>query len=240
MTDKPQQTQLSIGFDQDESYRAEDYIFATDDLYNDATYRHFDGIDDWQHNGVYLYGEQGCGKTHFIKTVMAKDASRAWQYLTLNDFLTDKDEILSAPDVKPIVIDNCDKAFGDTEKEEALFHFYNLYQSKNVAFILIGENVPRDDFIVTKDLLSRLRTLPKMGLSNPNDGLLTMIAFKLFSDKQLRVDKTVIDYILKRSERSIYALKNLIAIIDKVAIEQKRNITVPFIRDIVNAMDTEI
>lgn len=239
MTDTPKQTQFSIGFDQTESYRAEDYIFAKDDLYNDTTYRHFDAVDTWQHNGVYLYGDRGCGKTHFIKHFMAQDQKRDWHYCMLNDFLTHKETILGTVDVKPLIIDNVDQAFGAEQTEEALFHLYNFYNGRDIKFILIGEDVPRDDVIRTKDLLSRLRTLPKMRLSNANDDVLNMIAFKLFSDKQLRVDTTVIDYILKRSERSIYALKSLIAIIDKTAIEQRRNITVPFVRDIVNGLNPE-
>ena len=55
---------------------------------------------------------------------------------------------------------------------------------------------------------------------------------KLFFDRQLKVDHDVIIFLLKRIERSFESLNNIVRKLDNAALDQKRKITIPFVRNV--------
>jgi len=81
-----------------------------------------------------------------------------------------------------------------------------------------------------RDLSSRLRTAPSVEISGPDDTLLAAILVKLFADRQITIDHAVLDYVVPRIERSFAALQTFVAAADKKALEDKRRITVPLAR----------
>ena len=64
----------------------------------------------------------------------------------------------------------------------------------------------------------------------PDDTLITAVLVKQFTDRQLKVDVEVISYMLTRMERSFDAARRVVGAIDDLALEERRNITVPLVR----------
>jgi chromosomal replication initiation ATPase DnaA len=64
-------------------------------------------------------------------------------------------------------------------------------------------------------------------LHEPDADLLRQVLVKLFADRQLTVDKVVIDYLLVRMERSLSAALALVAALDREALATARPITRP-------------
>ena len=60
----------------------------------------------------------------------------------------------------------------------------------------------------------------------PDEALLARVMLKLFADRQLKVPEGVIPYLVVRMERSFSAAERLVAAIDGLALQQKRNISV--------------
>jgi chromosomal replication initiation ATPase DnaA len=75
------------------------------------------------------------------------------------------------------------------------------------------------------DLVSRLRALPVVELAAPDDTLLRAVLVKLFVDRQLAVDESLIRYLVARIERSFAAARAAVAALDREALRQRRPVT---------------
>ncbi|MEC7028278.1 MAG: DNA replication protein, partial [Pseudomonadota bacterium] len=71
----------------------------------------------------------------------------------------------------------------------------------------------------------------------PDDTLLAVLLVKLFADRQLQIGADVLNYILPRMERSFAAAYELVEAADKLALAEKRGISVPLVRRVLMARD---
>ncbi len=87
----------------------------------------------------------------------------------------------------------------------------------------------------TADLLSRLRLAPIVSLGAPDLDLTQAVLFKLFSDRQLAVDPSVVSYVALRIERSLDAARAIVAALDREALARGKRVTramaAEFLRD---------
>ena len=77
--------------------------------------------------------------------------------------------------------------------------------------------------IALPDLASRLRAIPAVTLSAPDDALLRAVIVKLFADRQLGVDENLVAYLVARIERSFPAARAAVDRLDREAMRQKRS-----------------
>ncbi|HEY6023144.1 MAG TPA: chromosomal replication initiator DnaA, partial [Pseudolabrys sp.] len=109
--------------------------------------------------------------------------------------------------------------------ERALFHFLNLAREHG-AFVLITSRSPLPTFPVTiRDLASRMRALPSVTLTSPDDVLLRMLIVKLATDRQIAMDETLVNYLANRIERSFAAARAAVYRLDEEAMRQQRPVT---------------
>jgi chromosomal replication initiation ATPase DnaA len=76
-----------------------------------------------------------------------------------------------------------------------------------------------------RDLRSRLRALPMVSLSPPDDQLLRALIVKFSADRQLAIDEAVVSYLVSRIERSSAAARRAIELLDSEALRQGRPVT---------------
>ena len=142
-------------------------------------------------------------------------------------------------DKVPHLVSNGALAIEDMDRgerdEAALFHLLNLAREKR-AFLLITCETPPDRWSLrTPDLLSRLRLAPSVALEAPDDALLKAVLVKLFVDRQLVVDTTVVDYIALRIERSLAKASELVALLDREALSRGRRVSRAIAAEILGA-----
>ena len=87
--------------------------------------------------------------------------------------------------------------------EVALFHLLNLAREQTAYLLLSARETPVRWPIRLPDLASRVRALPIIELTAPDDALLRAVMIKLFADRQLAVDESLIAYLIMRIERII-------------------------------------
>ena len=84
------------------------------------------------------------------------------------------------------------------------------------------------------DLSSRIKTFYFIEIFKPDDYLIMNLIIKLFNDRQLNLkNHEIINYITKRIDRSFDSVYNLINKIDNYSLSQKREITIPLIKEII-------
>jgi chromosomal replication initiation ATPase DnaA len=174
---------------------------------------------DWSAPVAVLSGPPGSGKTH-LAHIWADRAGA--EFLTL-DRLRETDRPPLTPGSAVVVED----VGMDDVPERALFHLFNAAKETG-ASVLITSRMPVSDWRVgLPDLRSRLRMAVPLALDTPDDELLRKVLVKLFADRQLIVEKAVIDYLLVRIERSLSAAAAVVEAIDREALAAGRSITRP-------------
>jgi len=109
--------------------------------------------------------------------------------------------------------------------ERALFHLLNLAREEGAFLLLTARSAPAGWKLAIPDLASRLKALPVVALTAPDDVLLRGVLVKLFADRQLAVDESLVGFLVKRIERSIAAARAVVAMLDEEAMRQKRPLT---------------
>ena len=67
---------------------------------------------------------------------------------------------------------------------------------------------------------SRVNSCVSIGIKLPSDDLISVILTKNFSDKQIKVEKKHIDYIIKRIDRSYEKISQFILTLDKYSLKK--------------------
>ena len=179
---------------------------------------------NWYSNGVVIYGESGVGKTH-IASLWAQTANAVY---ILKTGLNSDPRVLFDTECN-FVIDDFDD-FLRGKNYDWMFHFFNIAKEKGRSFLLVSEKHPSLWHIPLNDLRSRLLTLPTINLKNPEDELLLKIAKKLTKDLEIKISANTLKYILKFVDRNVSSISHILKTLDKLSLQQRKPITIPFIR----------
>lgn len=188
---------------------------------------------DWYgNNGIVVLGDKCSGKTHLSWLFSEKSGAKVYRISEI------KDEIFS--DIVPIesalVIDDIDKAVGDYEMEENLFHIINYAIECNTKmFFTISKPLVNLDFKIV-DLKTRLLSFPVANIYVPDDDLLKALLVKQFMERGIIVAPDVIEFIVKHIERNPSSVKELVEMADLLSFEEKKRITIPFVKKIIEEM----
>ena len=204
--------QLALALDHAESLAREDFLSGPS---NAQALALIDSWPGWTHRTVMLTGPEGSGKSHLAAIWAQAAGARRIAARAL-----DEAAVPSALATGALVVE--DVAAGAFD-ERALFHLLNLAR-EDAAFVLLTARTALMS-VAIRDLGSRLKALPVVALAPPDDALLRAVLVKLFADRQLVVDESLIAYVAMRIERSFAAARNVVSLLDDEAMRQKRPIT---------------
>jgi chromosomal replication initiation ATPase DnaA len=114
--------------------------------------------------------------------------------------------------------------------ETALFHLLNAAREERGGILLTTSIPPSQMSIMLPDLRSRLCAAPLAILEAPDDEALAAVIIKQFSDRQLRVGEDVVQYLLKRMDRSYAAARDWVQRLDEAALAVQSKVTVALVR----------
>ena len=132
-----------------------------------------------------------------------------------------------------------DFAVNESFDEKLLYSLFNLVEQDN-KYLLISSKKPIDTMKFTlPDLLSRLKNCIIANIEPPDDELIYAIILKSFSDRQIKLDNKIIDYIVKRIARSYSKMHEFIYKIDELSLKKKKSINFKIIKEIINWVNIE-
>ena len=204
--------QLALALPHAESFGREDFLPGPS---NRAALTLIESWPDWPSRVVAVVGPEGSGKSH-LAAIWAADAGArflAGRALSLS-------QVPAALATGALVVEDVERP-----DERALFHLLNLAREDDAYVLLTARMPPAAWNIALADLASRLRAVPSVVLSPPDDALLRALLVKLFADRQVAVDESLIGYLSARLERSFAAAQAAVDRLDREALRRKRPVS---------------
>jgi chromosomal replication initiation ATPase DnaA len=206
--------QLVLALDHSVSFAAEDFLRGPS---NAAALTLVERWPDWPDRIVAIVGPEGSGKSHLASI---------WAEITGARILSAKllplTDLPAAFATGALVLEDLEFAGLD---ERTLFHFLNLTREQR-AFVLITSRSPLSTFpVAIRDLASRMRALPSVTLTSPDDALLRALMVKLAADRQIVLDEALVNYLANRIERSFVSARAAVHRLDEEAMRQHRPVT---------------
>ncbi|MCJ2022001.1 MULTISPECIES: hypothetical protein [unclassified Methylobacterium] len=209
--------QLAFDLPLDPRYGREDFLVGPA---NEAAYALIEAWPDWPDSVLVLTGPSGSGKSH-LAAIWAERA-HAW---TVQAADINADAVQHLVSNGALVIEDVDRA--PDRDEAALFHLLNRARERGCPLLLTSGTGIDALNLATPDLRSRLRLAPGIAIREPDDALLRAVLVKLFVDRQLVVDLSVIDSLALRIDRSLGRARDVVAELDRDALGRQRRISRP-------------
>jgi chromosomal replication initiation ATPase DnaA len=206
--------QLALALDHAESFAREDFLSSP---CNAAALALIDRWPDWPSQTFALVGPEGSGKSHLAAIWAGAAGAR---FLAARSLAAAR--LPAALTTGALVIEDIAPGRFD---ERALFHLLNLAREEGAFLLLTARALPAGWTVAIADLASRLKALPVVALTAPDDVLLRGVLVKLFADRQIAVDESLVGFLTKRIERSIAAARRVVDELDREAMRQQRPLT---------------
>lgn len=119
---------------------------------------------------------------------------------------------------RPVLIDEADRA-----DDATLFHLMNLAQAPGGALLMVSREPPATWECDLPDLRSRLDAVRVTRIEAPDDSVLAGALRRFFDERAITPGEDLIDYLVRRIERSIPAARAVVARLDAEAGGRKLN-----------------
>ena len=214
--------QLILKFPKTKVYFKEDFYVSES---NQKAYDFVNIWPKWIKKKVNIFGPSGSGKTHLASILKSKTTVLIKQ----SDLLDDK--IFFEFKLKEVlIIEN----LKDNISEKLLYSLWNTAEQDN-KFLLITSKKPINQYkFKLPDLKSRINDIITIGINLPSDDLISVILAKNFSDRQIKVEKKHIDYIIKRIDRSYEKISQFVTTLDKYSLKKGSSFSLKLIKEVLN------
>ena len=212
--------QLLLDFDHNIEFNEHDYYVSR------SNYLAFNLIQNWpkwERKILNISGDTFSGKTHLAKIFQYKSNALYLGHSDINEDVFKKIKLNES-----IVIDDFEKI----KNENLLYSLFNLiYQDNKYLLILSNRTISKINYNLD-DLNSRAKNCIFAQIENPDDDLIFAIIVKSFSDRQIKLEKKLLEFIIKRIERSYGKIYEFIYKVDELSLKKKKPINLKTIREI--------
>ena len=195
--------QLAFEFPHKSAYAVHEFVRGD---CNDLAFRTIRRWRDWRPRQRVMFGPLGSGKTHLAEIWRADAGARRAAPETLGEI-----DPLALAAGGAVLLDGLERA----TSERGLFHLLNAVKETDATLLMTSAAPINDRYRHFPDLQSRLDAIPTLKLSTPDDGVLSAILLKQLRDRAISIDARVVDYALRRMERSYEAVSRLVATLDE-------------------------
>jgi len=204
-----------------------DQNFKDDDFYVSKSNKHvFDLLNKWpmwEKNFLNISGENFSGKTHLTNIFLKKFNGIKLESSSLNN-----DDLKKIKIYQNIVLEN----LNENINENLFFAFCNIIEQDNKYLVVTTKKPIVDIAFNLKDLRSRSKNFLLQNIERPDDELIFALILKNLSDRQISIDKKLIEFVIKRIDRSYGKIIDFIYKIDEVSLKKKKSIDFKIIKEV--------
>jgi chromosomal replication initiation ATPase DnaA len=217
--------QLPLDLDRSPGFSRDELVVSPA---NAAAVRLVDSWPDWPAHAVVLAGPPGAGKSHLAEIWRERSGAVPVARGAIGA------DALAAAAVGPVLVDDADAGGLD---EAGLFHLFNAVRQADGHLLLAARRFPAAWGMHLPDLASRLKAAPVVEIGEPDDMLLSGVITKLFADRQVAIEPQIVQFLVRRIERSLSTAIRVVERLDRRALEEKSRITRQLAAEVLSAMD---
>ncbi len=212
--------QLLLNFNFKKSFNDHDYYVSESNFF---AFNLIDKWPKWEKKILNIAGEKFSGKTHLASIFKLKSSA-----LFLNEKEITNDVFKQIKLYESIIIDE----FSNKIDENLIYSVFNLVDQDS-KYLLINSETPLSEInFKLPDLASRSRNSLLARINPPDDELIFAIILKNFSDRQIKLEKQIIEFIVNRIERSYRKISEFIYKVDELSLKKKKPINLKTIKEI--------
>ena len=177
----------------------------------------------WEKKILNICGEKFSGKTHLANIFKSKSKALLINYNKMDEDVFNKIKLFDN-----IIIDN----FNNNFNEKLIYSVFNLVDQDNKYMLINSEQPINEIKFNLPDMISRSKNCLVAKIENPDDELIFAIILKNFSDRQIKLEKKIIEFIINRIDRSYSKIYEFIYKIDELSLKKKKPINFKTIKEI--------
>ena len=212
--------QLIIKFDYEQNFKDDDFYVSSS---NKHIFTLLNQWPRWEKNFLNINGEKFSGKTHLINIFIKKFKGIKFDA----NLISDKD-LKTIKIHENIILENLDKNIN----EKLIYSLLNIIDLDNKFIIITSEKPLVEIDFKLDDLRSRTKNFLLQKIEKPDDELMFALILKNLSDRQISIDKKLIDFIIKRIDRSYGKIFDFIYKVDELSLKKKKPIDFKIIKEV--------
>jgi len=211
--------QLLLDFDYKQNFTDDDFYVGQSNFY---TFELINKWPKWEKNFLNISGEKYSGKSHLINIFLKKFDGIKIESNHLNN-----NNLKKIKSYQNIILENLNQDID----EKLIYTLFNIVDQDNKFLIITSVRPIAEINFKLEDLRSRTKNCLLAKIKNPDDELMFALILKNLSDRQITLDKKLIDFIIKRIERSYGKIFEFIYKIDKISLKKKKPIDFKIINE---------
>ena len=215
--------QLLLNFEYKQNFKDEDFYVSNSNYY---AFNLINSWPKWKKNFLNICGEKYSGKTHLSNIFLKK-----FKGIKIDANSFENKNLKEIKIYENVILDN----LGQNVDERLIYSLFNIIDQDN-KYLIINSLIPVSKIsFKLEDLRSRTKNCLVAKIDKPEDDLMFALILKNFSDRQIIIDKKLIDFIIKRVDRSYGKIFEFIYKIDEISLKRKKSIDFKIIKEVLKA-----
>ena len=212
--------QKIINFEYEKNFSYEDFFLSKS---NQHVFNFLDNWPKWEKNFVNIIGKKFSGKTHLMNIFLKKFKGIKINAVSLNNAFLKEIKIY-----ENIILEDITKKID----EKLFFSLCNIVEQDN-KYLIVTSHIPivKINFNL-QDINSRSTNFLLQNIEKPDDELIFALILKNLSDRQISLEEKLINYIVKRIDRSYSKIFDFIYKIDEISLKKKKKVNLKIIKEV--------
>ena len=212
--------QKIIKFNYEKNLKSDDFFTSTS---NKHVYNFLNSWPKWEKNFLNICGEKLSGKSHLMNIFQKK-----FKGIIFDAYKFNNHDLANIKLHENVIIEDLNEEID----EKLIYTLINIIDQSNKYLIITTlKPISELDFNLI-DLKSRSKNFLIQNIKKPDDELVFALLIKNLSDRQITIEKKLVNYIVKRIHRSYSNIFDFIYKIDEVSLKKKKSINLSIIREI--------
>ena len=211
--------QYLMKFEYEQNFKDYDFYVSKS---NEHVYNLLESWPKWEKNFLNISGEKFSGKTHLINIFLKK-----FKGIRFDAKLLKNDDLKKIKVYQNVILEDIDIKVD----EKLIYTLINILEQENKYLIITSTDPIVNIKFTLDDLRSRTKNFLLQNIEKPDDELMFALIIKNLSDRQISLEKKLIDYITKRIDRSYSNIINFIYKIDEMSLKKKKPIDFKIIKE---------
>ena len=211
--------QLLLDFKYDQNFKDDDFYVGKSNFY---PFELINNWPKWEKNFLNISGEKFSGKTHLTNIFLKK-----FNGIRIISSQLNNESLREIKTYQNIILEDLNLNID----EKLIYSLFNTIDQDNKFLIITSlEPITEINFQLT-DLKSRTKNCLLAKIENPDDELMFALILKNLSDRQITLDKKLIDFIIKRVDRSYSKIFEFMYKIDEISLKKNKSIDFKIINE---------